>query len=1389
MTAGGNDVTERLRDMSILICGQRFTSRTETLEKYFVNYVRTLGVIANAGVRQTQNSNCRLYENGALTKNFDMPGFHLKGESFLFTLVLGFYFLSFFKNFFTAYRKLGIKFDLFIGVQVWSTFLGILLKKMGKVDRVIYYSIDYYKPTTRFGSRIESFVFRQLDGFCCRNADMIWDLAPHFRQDRKEDSGIDYGDKEIYVQLTYSESLLMNRSLDDIDRHSAAFIGTLESEQGWEVFINSIPILLQTYPDFKVHIFGDGSYRPAIVKLIEQAGVQNSVIMHGFINDELELLKQLSRCAVGIAPYLPHKAEYAGLDSGKPKLYALVGLPIIMTRTEYIESQFQKSKTGKTFQYDPKSLAETVIEVVSNDEKLKEYKNNASQFARRFTSESVFPEALEKTFAFMAEPRQNPARAGAPAREPAGRSKGRLVWRFWPYYIMLALAMSVFAPGIFVPDGFFNYGDFAFPFNPEKRWNLSFSILDYSVVPNRVPYYQGFLPALSVIHGLNSAGVPMWFINHALLVSAAFLASVAIYRLGTVLINNPASKVPALLGGAFAVLNPSFIYHDPLLEIAYAGVFLTMSFFIMGLRTMEKKYYLIVAFSSLLTIWNPLAFLILVTLAFGYFALYHLFQLKRPSRQALLYLGMVSFFTFSFNLFWLGTPVYLQLTGFDVAGSYTNPITGREGLLVLRSTSLDSTIGGSLTLSFNHCFWCDAFYSDPNLGMLRALASFAPLAVGIWALTIKFADVNLKIFLLITLLLITLSLGIHYVLTGSVYKFLWDNLVGFKGIRDTNHMFYTLAFTYSAILALGSYYLLSYLKKRKQHIVTLVLAAAIVFNGSILYVYGPEKNFSAHASPFFIPNDYLKLRDYMLPDVDTGYKALMLPLAGGGVTYTWYGVKSPGMQNIIIDYVPLPVVAVATVDLTNIAYGENIDKSILLLHSVNTLDLAAEMLGSQGIKYIVIQNDIDNTSIRDLAGKYAQRLSDRPDLFHKVDGFTNFSIFVLDEKHLAPHLRLVQPDPEASAQMKDTLIPIDRLSLSPRGSITLADENAFIETSSSNLHNISDKFTLLLWVKTPEETQQGPLLSSSSVVARNVEGERTLLPVYSLVANSDRSVTFSLLGRESDVILKTAPLSAGAWHLLAVTGDESHISVIVDGASESTTARNYALNTPVYEGNSALVVGKSRYFDGGAPGFSFSKLVIYAEEVPSGQLRSTFEQGPDAFPHIDRLVTGAWDFQSPNRNVGVSGYVTSEKGIEILLEHERIIPFSDFVRGEVIDLASADHGSVNQQASVQLASLDYSIDVSDSTDGYIILNSDYDPNWKLKDASGRQVDSLKIADEWNVWRVSSDMQPPFSVWYDTKEVVPYSIAISVALTVAGAVIVKRFFGREIRLTYPRIVIK
>lgn len=387
-----------IKNFSILISGQRFTSRTETVEDYFVKLCSIVGVIAICGFRHNVKSRFSLYKDKEIIKEFEKNTFHSSRQSLFGLVSVILYGLSFLKNSFLAYRKFSKKFDLFIGVHTMSSVIGILLKKFGKVNKVIYYCIDYYHPTSSFIQKILTFFSIRMDMYCCKNADVIWNLRESYSKERRKNfPNNNFGDKELVVPLTYPNSFLIKHELNEIEKNSVAFVGTLEPEQGWEVMINAVPLVKKNIPNFKLNIFGDGVYKNEIKKLILKAEVENDVIMHGFINDDRILFEKLSKCGAGIAPFLPHKAKYIELDAGKPKLYAFVGLPIIMTHTDFIEKQFDEFKMGRTFKYNSEDLAKTIVNVLESGKTLLELKNAAHNFAKNFTTESMFPKIIDMT--------------------------------------------------------------------------------------------------------------------------------------------------------------------------------------------------------------------------------------------------------------------------------------------------------------------------------------------------------------------------------------------------------------------------------------------------------------------------------------------------------------------------------------------------------------------------------------------------------------------------------------------------------------------------------------------------------------------------------------------------------------------------------------------------------------------------------------------------------------------------------------------------------------------------------------------------------------------------------------------------------------------------------
>ena len=290
---------------------------------------------------------------------------------------------------------------IFIGVACFSTFVGIFLKKIGRVKRVVYYCIDYYPYPVRFCfNTIVVWAFRLVDKFCVKNSDITWHISKHIPEARKEFEGIDSNSyRHTVVPLCYDSKLLRTIPFDRIERWTIGFVGTLSPNQGLQLLIKAMPQILKTLPNVRVKVIGRGPYGSELKKLVEKENLRSIFNFLGFIKEESEVLDILSHCAIGVAPWTSKADDnilYA--DPGKPKLYAFCGLPIVITNGAVsIAGEIQDNKVGFSINYEEKELVEAIEKLLRSDETLKTYKNNAVNFATSYTSDRIFEKAFQES--------------------------------------------------------------------------------------------------------------------------------------------------------------------------------------------------------------------------------------------------------------------------------------------------------------------------------------------------------------------------------------------------------------------------------------------------------------------------------------------------------------------------------------------------------------------------------------------------------------------------------------------------------------------------------------------------------------------------------------------------------------------------------------------------------------------------------------------------------------------------------------------------------------------------------------------------------------------------------------------------------------------------------
>jgi glycosyltransferase involved in cell wall biosynthesis len=280
-----------------------------------------------------------------------------------------------------------------MGISTFYALTGIFLKRLGFVKRTVYYSIDYYPAHSLMNQ-----LFRKVDRVCAENSDMVWNLSPAISKARHGNNGRhSKRSMEILVPLTYSSKLLTFRPFSEIEKWSIAFVGTIVRSQGLQLLIEAMPEILKHLPNVTVNVIGDGPYASELKRLVKESGLGKHFIFYGFIKDELKVIDILSRCSIGVAPFIPVPENNAmTADPGKPKFYTFLGLPVVITK---IPSGIliNEKEAGIAINYDPREFANAVIKLLEDDQTLAKYRQNANLFAQSFTSERVFGIALKTT--------------------------------------------------------------------------------------------------------------------------------------------------------------------------------------------------------------------------------------------------------------------------------------------------------------------------------------------------------------------------------------------------------------------------------------------------------------------------------------------------------------------------------------------------------------------------------------------------------------------------------------------------------------------------------------------------------------------------------------------------------------------------------------------------------------------------------------------------------------------------------------------------------------------------------------------------------------------------------------------------------------------------------
>jgi len=287
--------------------------------------------------------------------------------------------LRYISEIFLTYRYFAQRKDakeiVFIGADPLNAVSGVLLKKMGKIKKAIFYTVDYTE--TRFGDKMLNWCYQRIDRYCINNADEVWNVSSRIFLLRKK-LGVSEK-KNLYVPNMPSEDYKPHVK-NKRDKFTLITLGILGEQLDFNNLFEAMKSLEVKFPELKLRIAGDGPKRQELEKEVKRLGLAKKVEFLGYISHD-QALEAISKSGIGLALYNGNWSfNYYG-DSMKCREFFCFGLPVMTTDTHSTADDIRENKTGEVVRMDAKSYEAGLEKIFSN---YNELSKNSLELSKKY---------------------------------------------------------------------------------------------------------------------------------------------------------------------------------------------------------------------------------------------------------------------------------------------------------------------------------------------------------------------------------------------------------------------------------------------------------------------------------------------------------------------------------------------------------------------------------------------------------------------------------------------------------------------------------------------------------------------------------------------------------------------------------------------------------------------------------------------------------------------------------------------------------------------------------------------------------------------------------------------------------------------------------------------
>ena len=162
-----------------------------------------------------------------------------------------------------------------------------------------------------------------------------------------------------------------------------AAVGRLESQKNYPLMLKAFSIFHASFPEYTLHVFGEGYMRDELQKMTQEMGISHAVIFEGFARDVHSKIRSAAMYVLS--------SDYEGISNALLEAMAL-GLPVISTDCPIGGSGLciQNGVNGMLVPVgDESAMAEAMCRLAKDKELADRIGREAVKVRERFSEESI----------------------------------------------------------------------------------------------------------------------------------------------------------------------------------------------------------------------------------------------------------------------------------------------------------------------------------------------------------------------------------------------------------------------------------------------------------------------------------------------------------------------------------------------------------------------------------------------------------------------------------------------------------------------------------------------------------------------------------------------------------------------------------------------------------------------------------------------------------------------------------------------------------------------------------------------------------------------------------------------------------------------------------------